>query len=331
MDKNLLRKVLISGIFLIPFIALVNISVLAFPFVTGKAFIFRIIIELLAGIWILLLIADKKYRPRLNWLTGSVLAFVIIICLADIFGANPLKSFMGTFERMDGFINLIHMVVYFIIVSTVIDTPKLWERLFSTTIGVSVILSLLGLVQLAGGMHISTVDGRLDSTLGNATYFAMYLLFHIFLALYISITKSSGKMRYVYAATALLNTIVLYFTATRGAVLGLIIGILVTATLWIIFAREQTREQKSLRKIAISIIVALFVIIIGFILVRNQPFVQNNKILNRFNAISVQAFKDQTRYSLWSMALQGVKERPLLGWGQENFNLLSDKYYTPAL
>jgi len=31
------------------------------------------------------------------------------------------------------------------------------------------------------------------------------------------------------------------------------------------------------------------------------------------------------------MAWEGVKEKPLLGWGQENFNLVFNKYYEPSL
>ena len=340
MNKDSLRKILISGIFLIPFIALINIGSLAFPFVTGKAFIFRILIEVMAGIWLLLIIIEKKYRPRFNWLFGTLLAFLAIITIADIFGVNPMKSIWGDLERMDGLVNMLHLAFYFIIVGTVIDTEKLWSRLFNTTIGVSVLLSLLGLVQLAGGMTIYTANGRLDSTIGNAAYFAVYLLIHIFLAIFMFAKRSSSakqsdelvpKSNYLYIAIIILEMIVLYFTATRSAILGLFGGIFIMAILIAIFAREQTHEQKSLRKIAISTIIAVLIVIGGFFAIRNQSFVQNNFILNRFNAISIQSLQDQSRYHVWIMALQGIKEHPVLGWGQENFNLIADKYYRPAL
>ncbi|MBT3283051.1 hypothetical protein HN375_02750, partial [bacterium] len=38
-----------------------------------------------------------------------------------------------------------------------------------------------------------------------------------------------------------------------------------------------------------------------------------------------------TRFTIWGMAWEGVKERPILGWGQENFNLVFNKYYEPSL
>ncbi len=328
MNKDLLRKLLIFGIFFIPFIALVNIGSVAFPFITVKAFIFRIIIELLAGIWVLLIMVEKKYRPRLNWLSGTIFVFLFVMTIADIFGVNPLKSFWGNFERMDGLINIIHMVVYFIIASTIIDTETLWARLFNTTIGVSVILSILGLVQLAGGMTIYTASGRLDSTVGNAAYLALYLLIHIFLTIYM-FAKSfdKNKRRYLYIAIVILQTIILYFTATRGSILALIGGIFIIAVLIAIFAREQ----KKLRIVATATIITVFLIIIGFFVVRNQTFIKNNVVLNRFNSISMEGMKSQARFYIWPMAIQGVKEHPLLGWGQENFNIIYNKYYQPAL
>lgn len=330
MTKDTLRKILISGIFLIPFIALINIGSLAFPFITGKAFIFRILIEIMAGIWVLLIIVEKKNRPRINWISGTILAFLIAITISDIFGINPMKSLWGNFERMDGLIGLIHLAIYFIIAGTVIDTEKLWMRLFNTTIGVSVVLSLLALIQLGGGMEISTAEGRLDSTIGNAAYFALYLLIHIFLAIFMAsknYSQPAPKSRYFYGAIVVFHTVILYFTATRGAMLGLIGGIFVAAILLAIFAREH----KKLRMTALIMMAAIILIIIGFFAVRNQEFVKNNPILNRFNAISVEGMKTQARYYVWPIAIRGAQERPILGWGQENFNIVFNKDYQPAL
>lgn len=333
---NLLKRLTFVGIFLVPFIALIKIDSLAFPFVTSKAFIFRILIELLFGIWLIFIVIEKRYRPRFNWLLGAILAFLVVISLADIFGANPLKSIWGNFERMDGLIGLIHYIIYFLIASTMLDTERLWARLFNTTIGVSVILSLLGLIQLGGGMAINTDGGRLDSTLGNAAYFAIYLLIHIFLALFmfaqkVTINKDFGdkskKGHYIYIAIAIFEIIILYFTATRSAMLGLVGGIFVMTILWVIYAKGH----KKLHITAIIIITTLILMIGGFIVMRNHPFVTNNPILNRFNAISIKEIKKQTRYYIWSIAIQGIKENPILGSGQENFNLIFDKHYDPAL
>lgn len=323
-----LKNILLVGIFAVLFIPLVKINDLAFPFITGKAFAFRILIEILGAIWFLLAISDKRYRPRFSWFLFAVIAFTGIITAADIFAVNPYRSFWGDFERMDGLLNLLHLVLYFLIVSSIITAKKLWNRFFNTTIAVSVGLSLLGLAQLAGIMRINTDGGRLDSTIGNAAYFGVYLLLHIFLAIFMLMGwQGNQKGRYVYGTIALLHSIILYFTATRSAILGLVGGVFIAATL-IIFIE---RDHKLLRKTAVGAILGILLLIGGFILVKNQPFIRQNSTLNRFAVISSVGVKNQARYYLWIMAIEGFKERPVLGWGQENFKLVFLKNYHPAL
>lgn len=328
MSKETLREILIIGIFATLFIPLIGLNNLAFPFVTGKVFTFRILIELLGGIWLLLAISDKKYRPRFSWLLVAVLVFVGVITTADIFGVDPHRSFWSDFERMDGLVNLFHLILYFFMVGTVLTTEKLWNYFFNFTIGVSTILSLLGLLQLAGGMTISTDAGRIDATIGNASFFATYILLHIFLAIFMLVRHSEKqKAKYIYGSIVLLQLIVLYFTATRSAMIGLIGGLFTIAILFAILKHNH----RFLRKISISLIVGLVFIIGGFILAKDQPFVRNNSILNRYTVISADGFKQQPRYYMWSIAIQGFKERPILGWGQENFKFVFLKHYNPAL
>ena len=328
MKKDTLEDILHIGIFAALLIPIIGLNNLAFPFITGKAFAFRILIEILGGIWLLLAIADKKYRPRFSWLLVAVLTFTGVITIADIFGVNPYRSFWSGFERMDGLINLLHLVVYFLIAGTLLTTKKIWDRFFNTTIGVSVVLSILALAQLVGMMKINTDAGRLDSTIGNAAYFGAYLLLHIFLTIFMLVRwQGNPKGRYVYGVIALLHTIILYLTATRSAMLGLLGGVFVATVLIAILEREH----KILRRIAIGTILGIILLIGGFILVRNQPFIQQSPILSRFAAISLSGAKNQARYYLWSMAIEGFKERPLLGWGQENFKIVFFKHYDPAL
>ena len=34
---------------------------------------------------------------------------------------------------------------------------------------------------------------------------------------------------------------------------------------------------------------------------------------------------------IWNISWQGVKERPILGWGQDNFSFVFTKYYNPQM
>lgn len=323
-----LKNSLYIGIFSVLFIPLIGSNHLAFPFITGKAFAFRILIELLAGVWLLLLIADKKYRPRLSWLTIAVLLFTLIITIADIFGVNPTKSIWSDFERMDGLINLLHLVGYFLIAGTLLAKENHWNNFLNTTLGVSVLLSLIGLSQLAGAVGVNTDAGRLDATIGNAAFFASYLLLHIFIALLQLVRRMESNMaRWIYGGMILLHTVVLYFTATRAAFLGLIGGIFVA----MILVAFLERSHKMLRRMAIGTILAIIVFIVGFVFLKDQSFIRESPILSRYAVISSEGIKDQPRYYLWLAAIEGFKDRPVFGWGQENYHLVLDKHYNPAL
>ena len=64
-------------------------------------------------------------------------------------------------------------------------------------------------------------------------------------------------------------------------------------------------------------------------LARDSAVVQGNSALARITSISLA--DGATRFTIWHMALQGALERPVLGWGQEGFNYVFNKYYDPSL
>ena len=324
--NKILRYALLVGIFIVPFIPLVVSSTMFFPFITGKNFLFRILVELLVGGWAILAVFDKAYRPRFSWLLISVLSFVGIMAFADMFGVNPFKSFWSNFERMEGFLMLAHLLGYFIVLGTVLNTEKVWNWFWNTTVIASVIVGIYGLLQLSGKIVINQGGARLDATFGNASYLAIYMLFHIFITTFL-LVRLRGKswMKYVYGAVIALQFVVLYFTATRGSILGVVGGILLTTLLIALFEKER----KGLRKISIGILAFVLVLTGVFFVVKDTELVNKSSTLSRISSISLE--DGSTRFTIWGMALQGVKERPLLGWGQENFNFVSNKYYDPSL
>jgi tetratricopeptide (TPR) repeat protein len=72
-------------------------------------------------------------------------------------------------------------------------------------------------------------------------------------------------------------------------------------------------------------------VIVIFISIRQTAFVQNNETLSRFAKISWSNVSDQARQIVWPMALKGFEEKPVLGWGQEGFSYVFNKYYDPRM
>lgn len=326
--EKYLNYAVLAGIFALPFVVLVFSSSLFFPFIVGKNLVFRVIVEIIFGLWIILAARDKKYRPNFSPILISLLVFVAIMGLADLLAVNPYKAFWSNFERMEGFVTLAHLVAYFVVAVSVMKSKKIWERLFNTSIFASVIVSFYGFLQLAGKAPISQGGVRLDSTLGNAAYLAIYVLFHIFLCIYFIVQKDKNRnLKFIYGAVIVMEGFILYFTATRGAVIGFFAGLLLAAIL--IAWREK--ENKLVKKMAVGVVAGVVLLVSLFLILRNAQFVKNSPVLSRFSSISISETTTKSRFMVWQMALDGFKERPILGWGQEGFNYVFNKYYNPLM
>jgi len=189
-------------------------------------------------------------------------------------------------------------------------------------------MCIYGLLQISGIRTINQGGVRVDGTFGNAAYLAIYLVFTIFLSLYMMVDSQTPKwQRWAYGGAIALQLFVLYFTATRGAILGIIGGLFVMAVLSV----WKERENKTVKRVSMYLLGALAVLIIAFFAFRNTETVKNNQVLSRFATLSFSEFKTQGRSYVWPMALKGIAERPILGWGQENFNFVFNKNYDPQM
>ncbi len=326
--KNILKYCVLGGLFATPFIAFIVPSAMFFPFIVGKGFAFRILTELIFGLYLILAFLSPEYRPKMSWITKSVLIFALAILVADLLGVNIYKSLWSNYERMEGFVLIFHLVLYYMVASSVFRTTSRWNQFFNTSILASLIMSLYGVFQLMGKIAINQGGVRVDATFGNSSYLAIYLVLHIFLCLYMMASGVKQKwLLWAYGGVAILETGVLYFTATRGAILGLIGGLFITGLLlaW------KEKENKKLKKAAYWTLGLVILLVIGFVSIRNASFVKKSPVLSRFSTLGISEFKNQGRYFVWPMALKGVADNPIFGWGQENFNFVFNKYYDPGM
>jgi len=323
-----LKWALIIGVFTVPFIPFIISSTMFFPFITGKNFIFRIVIDLLAAMLIIVALRDPSYRPRFSWLGLGVLALLASAGFGVLFGVDSLKSFWGNFERMEGWIGLLHMTLWFFITSIVLSTEKLWNRFMQVSIAASVIMGIYVLFQVSGALVINQGGLRTDGTFGNAIYLAVYMLFHVFFTLLQMVRHTGPKwVHALYVIALILQGIGIYFAATRSVTLGLLGGLLVAGIGITLFYKDN----KIVRRTAIGVLVAVVIIVVGFFALRNAPAIKTNPILGRFASISTSETTVKSRFMIWNMALQGLAEKPVFGWGQENFNFVFNKYYNPKM
>jgi O-antigen ligase/tetratricopeptide (TPR) repeat protein len=324
--KDILKWVVYGGIFAVPFVVLIVSSSMFFPYITGKNFAFRILVEVALAAWVLLAFYDAQYRPRFSWIMLTGAALLAVMFCADLFGEHAMKSFWSNYERMDGYVTLVHFYIYFLMTATVLKSAALWNRFFNTTLAVAAAVSLYAFAQVFGALNVAQGNAwRVDATLGNSTYMAVYMLFHIAIAALMFARIPSRVWRWVYGILMLIFTFLLLQTGTRGTTVGLVGGAFVAAV-YIAFCGAHS---KRLRVAAGGAIVALLLCGAGFFAARDSAFVQNSPMLSRIANISLA--DGSIRFMVWHAAWEGIKEHPVLGWGQENFSYVFNKYYTPEL
>ncbi|OGD32531.1 hypothetical protein A3C91_03835, partial [Candidatus Azambacteria bacterium RIFCSPHIGHO2_02_FULL_52_12] len=257
----------------------------------------------------------------------TVLVFFGTYALAAALGADPWRSFFGTYERMLGVVNLAHFVALFFMVKSVFVSGRDWLMLLRVFLGASVLVSLYGIGQKLGmeWFYHANID-RIDSTIGNAAFVAGYLIFALFFALLLLVKDANMPFRIFYIFSIALNLAVIYFTGTRGAALALLAGFFVLLALYLFKRDISIAAKKNTFIIVLGVAVAVF--IATFFFAGKEGFLQYFK---RFTSVSLDDATVKTRIFSAQSSWRGFLERPMLGWGPENYNLVFDKYYNPKL
>lgn len=313
-----LLKLIVVALFLSILTPLVYDPNLFFPYVTTKNFYFRILVELAFAAYLILATAHSAYRPRKSPILIAMILFGLLIGLASLFGIDPYRSFWSNFERMEGYITLLHLMALFLVASAVLNQAETWSLIWKTSLGTSVIVGLTAL-KVSGG------------ALGNSSFLAVYMLMHVFLAGFLWLQQKKERYRFLYALAACFDFFTLYQTGCRGAFLGFSAGLLFTMTLLIVFEKISVRKA-ILFSLGFACILA---IILKLFIATN--WVQNNATMMRFivpiheilhgNLKRFSEHESGERFSVWTNALQGIQQRPWLGFGPENFNYVFNLRY----
>lgn len=321
--KDILRTVVLGGLFTIPFLTLVVTESLFFPYITGKNFGFRIIVEIVLASWVVLALLDARYRPRFSYILATFAALMGVMLVATLFAHHVPTALWSNFERMDGYVGLLHVFGYFVVLGSMLREEKQWILFFQISVAVAATVAFFGIIQLAS--PDSTVT-RVDSTLGNAAYMAVYMLFHLFFVAYLFAKTKNPLTQVMYAILTVLFLFVLFQTGTRGTALGLMTGVLAAVGYVALFGAKEPM----LRRYAIGAVMVVLVCAAGFVGLRDTQYVQDNYSLARIANINLE--KDlEIRSIIWDMAYSGVQEKPLLGWGMGNYNYVFNEQYDPRL
>ncbi len=80
LHKVLANAVVFLGFVLVPFIPFIVLgNTTFFPFIVGKNFAFRIVVEIMFSAWIVLAVIDPAYRPKKGYIFWSFVALLAVI------------------------------------------------------------------------------------------------------------------------------------------------------------------------------------------------------------------------------------------------------------
>ena len=187
-------------------------------------------------------------------------------------------------------------------------------------------VALVALSQHAGLVVTSWSRARVEATLGNPAYLANYMVLEVFVAAFLLARTHRPWSRAALVAAVGLNLSALWFTATRGALVGLLAGVLVAAALVLWRGRAA-----AVRRQAAAVAVLVVLSGTGLALLPRAALEPGSSMLGRFAAIGHGNVTGDIRLRLWSRAWQGVREHPLLGWGQERYPAVFSLHADPAL
>ena len=173
------------------------------------------------------------------------------LAVSTVFSAQPELSFAGSNWRRLGLVTHGSLLVFTLVLAGwLVSGPNQIVRLLRVITAGGAVAAAYGALQYFGvewflpaeAYHVGEADWaivRPPSTLGQAGYFATYLLHIVFIALCVGKTDPRGGWRKFGLAVAALSSVTVILSGTRAAILGLVIG---AALLWFWYRPRLSRR-----------------------------------------------------------------------------------------
>ena len=188
------------------------------------------------------------------------------------------------------------------------------------------LLWIAGGVAVMAGVYISKTDD-IANIIGLAA---------IVWGAYQWLKVAEGASRFWYrvtlAAIMAIQLALLFLANTRGALLALVfaLGLLLVLRVWRDL-RSPGGWSRAYRSPA-AVVLALLIVLGGtFVATRSAKIWQSVPGFDRLAQLSTGDATVNNRKVVWGIAAESIKERPLLGWGTDNFRYPFDLRYDPTL
>ena len=330
--NSIIRKIIFSTIFILPFFILQNTF---YPMVFSKSLFFEGATLIIAIIWII----DRLYKKEKNTIPKNIvfLVFGIYILLLLVSGFNsfvPSLSFWGSMDHGTGVVFMLSLFLFSIITSTIFKKIEDWYQLFTVFV-TSGILFTLGSLLSQFGVKFSSIlnlDSLSGFLVGNSSWVGIFMVFVFFISLglvFSSKIKSQKIIGIVGMITSFFDpTLTGFIIQPLGAPFGFIglaragsYSLFIGIGLFVFYLFFRKIESTKWRKIFIGSFIILSIIgIISASTVLREPIKQ-----------FVFEKAGGNRLVFWDIAKEGFKEKPIIGWGTDSYQYVYAKYFDPIV
>ncbi|MEI7740980.1 MAG: O-antigen ligase family protein [bacterium] len=285
---------------------------------------FQILVEILALVWIITMVSDNSFRPNFkNPVTVALGLYIFWLAISTFWSVDPAFSFWSTQTRMTGVVQYLHCFVWFLMLSSTLKTWEDWKPTLFAANAVCLLVDAIGFHNFATSMAPLV---RETSIMGNAGFLATYALLHVYLAVILFLQAGSRNWKIFYALSVLAHFAIILASGTRAAVLAISLTCILGG---IYFLRPKLGERKTYIRFT-GVILLIGLAASAFLWLRISA--PGKSIAEKFpesiyRIINTDAGGD--RKALWRIAIEGIKEKPVLGWGLENYGIVFEKYFRP--
>ncbi|MDO8570621.1 MAG: O-antigen ligase family protein [Candidatus Daviesbacteria bacterium] len=297
--------------------------------------------------WLLKMIDQKKIIISKTPLDIPLLIFLGANILSTIFSIDLHVSIWGYYSRSNG--GLLSLISYLILYWALVSNFTKEDALNFLKAGIfgGIIVSLWAIPEhfgaspscliLTGNFDASCwvqdVQARVFATLGQPNWLSAYLAMLIFPALYFLLTSTKKSSIILYSIFLILFYMAFTFTYSRGATLGLIGGMAVFLSFFIVSFLRKQESRTSGSRIKYGMTILLIFLLINLLF---GSALTDFKLISKFAPPSRPSLTTNIRPSgtqlenggtesgsirliVWQGAWEIFKHNPILGSGVETF------------
>lgn len=298
-----------------------------FPFIVPKILLFRSLTVLMLASYGLLLKLDwQKYRPRLSPLSIAVLLFFLSFAISTFVGVDAYHSFWDNHERMLGLFTIFHFIGFYFVCTAIFKDWKDWRIALMLFLVAGFVVMFIAFLQTQNpSLLLNQGSLRTSSTLGNPIYVGGYSLFLTFVAFLLFIKEKNNWLKSGIAILGFLSFLGMFWSGTRGSMLGFVAGSAVALIGYAIVLKQYPKVRLGILGLMIFGVLAIGLLYYF----RTTDFVSNIPAVGRTLNTSLTDVKNSARWIAWTIAVESWKEKPVFGWGPNNYFYAFNAHYNP--